>query len=77
MFLSNRHFPVPLVDVSTVVMIEEIIFADRSHISANAFAGNAVKLMERHAFPFCGGLDDLSADRRVQSQSAVEFYRCS
>jgi len=34
----NNPLPVPLIHVGAVVMIEEIIFADRAHVSANAFA---------------------------------------
>src|SRR5438270_9084721 len=55
--------PIPLIDVSRVVVIEKIILADSPHVSADTFSGTAIELLQGNSFPFRGGLDDLSFDR--------------
>src|SRR5207248_5592988 len=55
--------PIPLIDVSRVVVIEKIILADSPHVSADTFSGTAIELLQGDSFPFRGGLDDLSFDR--------------
>ena len=44
-------------------MIEEVVFAHGTHVSADAFAGLAIEFLERDAFPLGRGLHDLGVDR--------------
>ena len=55
-------FPVPLVHVGAVVVVQEIIFAHGAHVGAEAFAGLHVELAQGHALPFGGGLDDFGVN---------------
>jgi hypothetical protein len=59
---GDDAFPVPLVDISGVVVVQEIVFAYGPHLGADAFAGAAVELLEGHPFPFGGSLYDLGVE---------------
>ena len=55
--------PIPLVDVSRVIVIQEIIFSHRPHVGADTFAWAAVKLFQCDSLPLGGRLNDLGVDR--------------
>jgi hypothetical protein len=59
----DHLFPVPLVDVAAVVMVEEVVLADCSHVCADAFAWPAVELLERCSLPLGRCLHYLSINR--------------
>ena len=58
----DHLFPIPLVDVDAVVVVQEVVFADGAHVGAQAFAGPHVEALEGDAFPLGGGLHDLGID---------------
>src|SRR5512142_188342 len=67
--------PVPLVDIRAVVVIEEIVLPDRAHVGADALAGLAFELGQRHALPLRGRLNDLRLDTLFEPEPAGEFHR--
>ena len=54
--------PVPLVHVGAVVVVEEVVLAHGAHVGADAFAGLAVELLQRHPLPLGSGLHHLGVD---------------
>ena len=63
-------FPVPLVDVRAVIVIEEVILAHGAHVGADALALFAFELLQRPALPLGRGLDNLSFDTFLESEPA-------
>ena len=61
--VGDRPLPVPLVDVCAVVVVEEVVLADRAHVGEQPFAGAHAELRERHPLPLGRGLDHLGVDR--------------
>ena len=59
---GDHALPVPLVHVGAVVVVEEVVLADGAHVGADALAGLAVELLQRHPLPLGGGLHDLGVD---------------
>ena len=59
---GDDALPIPLVDISGVVVVEEIVFAHGAHVGANAFSRAALELFKSHSFPFGGSLYDLGVD---------------
>ena len=57
-------------------MVQEVILAHGLHVGADALADIAAKLLERHAFPLRGSLDNLGMYGFVESQPARKFHRC-
>ena len=51
-------FPVPLVDIDGVQVVEILIAADRVHIGVDAMSRLDAVLTERHSLPFCKRLYD-------------------
>ena len=74
-FLGDDPFPVPLVNIRAVVMIQKVILAHRPHIGADTLADFAAKLLECHALPLGGSLHYLGLDTFVKAQSAGESHR--
>ena len=62
-FFCHDLFPIPLVDISAVVVIEKIVFTHGAHIGVNALADFAIELLKRNPFPFGRRLHDLGIDR--------------
>jgi hypothetical protein len=61
---GDGAFPIPLIDVGRVIVIEEVVFADGAHVGADAFAGAAaVELLKGNALPLGCGLNDLRVNR--------------
>ena len=58
-------FPVPLVDVHAVVVVEEVVLAHGTHVGAQTLAGIHAELLERDPLPFGGRLDNLRVDRML------------
>ena len=67
-------FPVPLVDVCAVIVIEEVILADSLHVGAETLAGGHTELAQRHPLPFGGSLDNLGGDGRLEAQPAWKLH---
>ena len=62
--LGNDHaFPVPLIHVGRMIVVEEVVFAHGAHIRANTLPDRATELFQRHSFPLGGCLHDLGVDR--------------
>ena len=55
--------PVPLIDVSRMVMIEEVVLANGTHVGEKTLADLESVLLKREPFPFSNGLHDLGVDR--------------
>ena len=62
LFIGDGELPVPLVDVHAVVVVEEVVLADRPHVRAQAFAGAHSELPEGHPLPLGRGLDHLGLE---------------
>lgn len=41
LFRVNHALPIPPIDVGGVIVVEEVVFANRAHIGADAFAGGS------------------------------------
>ena len=52
-------FPVPLIDVRRVIVIQKIIFANGPHVSADALAGVTIELLQCDSLPLGGRLNHL------------------
>jgi hypothetical protein len=74
-FFSDNLFPVPLVNVSAVVVVEEIVFSDGSHIGDQTLADFHSELLQCHTFPFGCGLDNLRTDWFFKTEPAGKLYR--
>jgi hypothetical protein len=76
--LRGHHpFPVPLIDIGTVIVIQEIVLAHRLHVGVDALPPLAVESLESHPLPLGGCLDDLRPDRLIETETAREFHRGS
>src|ERR1041384_3000962 len=53
---GNHALPVPLIDISGVVVVEKIILADGAHIGADSLPRTAPELLQGYSFPFRGSL---------------------
>jgi hypothetical protein len=53
-------FPIPLVHVHAVVVVQEIVSANGAHSGAQAFSDPHGKLFQRGPLPLGGRLDDLT-----------------
>ena len=58
-FLADDLFPVPLVDVDGVEIVEFLVSADGVHVGVKSFSDPEAVIPERHALPLGEGLDDL------------------
>src|SRR5512147_1354463 len=54
--------PIPLVHVSTMIVIKEIILAYCTHVCDETLTRLHAKLLQRYSFPFGGSLDNLGVD---------------
>ena len=54
--------PIPLVHVTAVVVIKEIILADSTHVGQNTLPNLHPELLQGPTFPLGGGLHHLSVD---------------
>ena len=69
----NDFFPVPLIDVDRVQIVEHILVAaDGVHVGIKALAGIEIIAVERHALPLGERLDDL---RLLASLGNIEQNR--
>src|SRR5271169_6901242 len=57
LFGRNDALPVPLIDIDTVVVVEEVIFPHGTHVSAESFALAHAEVAESGSLPYGGGLD--------------------
>jgi hypothetical protein len=71
---SHWPLPVPLVDVGGVVVVEEVVLADRLHVGVDALARLATELAERDALPLRRRLHDLRVEPLLQAQPARELH---
>ena len=60
--VGDDPFPVPLIDIAAVVVVEEVVLAHGAHVGADALAGLAAELLQRDPLPFGRGLHDLRID---------------
>ncbi len=75
---TDDLLPVPLVDVGGVVVVEEVVLADRLHVGADSLAGLHAELTESNALPLRCRLDDLPLDGiHVSIVADVELDRAS
>ena len=73
LFFGDDLFPVPLVYIAGVEIIQLLITADRVHIGVKTFARLKIILLQRHALPFCEGMDNL--DGLAGHACKVELHR--
>src|ERR1041384_7288509 len=65
-FLRRHYsFPIPLIDISAVIVIQKVVLAHRAHVGAQAFAFAHAELLERYSFPFRRRLHNLSVYRML------------
>jgi hypothetical protein len=69
----HHPLPVPLVDISAMVVVEEVVLAHRPHVGADALTHFAAELGQSRPFPFRRGLDDLGVEGLFESESAGEL----
>lgn len=62
LFRGHDAFPVPLIDIDTVIVIEEVVLADGAHVGAETFAETHAEIAKSGSLPLGGGLNDLSID---------------
>ena len=74
---SNYAFPVPLVNIGAMIMIQEIVFSYGAHIRADTFAFLAQELFQGKALPFGCCLNNLCFDALIKTQTAGEVDRRS
>src|SRR5262249_3295501 len=55
-------FPIPLIDIGAVIVIEKVIFAHRTHIRAQSFTYFHTELLQCNSLPLGCRLYDLRAD---------------
>ena len=75
--IADGLFPVPLINVCTVIMIEKIVFTNRSHIGVNAFTNITAEGLESHTFPLRSRLYYLCIETLFQSQSTRKLNGCA
>ena len=63
LFRGQNAFPVPLIDIGAMIVVEEIILAHSAHVGAQAFSDAHAEFLQRNPLPFRGGLHDLGIDR--------------
>ena len=56
--LADDHFPIPLVNVAGMKVIEVLVSSNRVHVSVKTFARLEPVFLERKSLPFCKRLDD-------------------
>ena len=59
LLLCDHTFPVPLVHITGVQVIQLLIPADCVHVGVKAFTGFKAVLLKGHTFPFGKGVDNL------------------
>ena len=59
LLLCDHTFPVPLVHITGVQVIQLLIPADCVHVGVEAFTGLKAVLLKGHTFPFGKGVDNL------------------
>ena len=74
-FGGDDALPVPLVDVGAVVMVEEVVLADRAHVGVDAFADVAAVLLQGEPLPLRRRLHDLCVHPRADAEPAREVNR--
>ena len=52
-FRCDDFFPIPLVNINRMEIIQGFITANRIHIGIQTFAGTEVVTVKSHSFPFC------------------------
>ena len=60
---GNGPFPVPLIYVGAVIVIQEVVFADRAHVGAQPLSWLHVKALQGDTLPFGGCLHYLGVYR--------------
>src|SRR4030067_283732 len=62
LLFSYHFFPVPLVYIYAMVMVQEVILTHRPHVSAQALADFHFDMLECHALPLGGSLYHLGME---------------
>src|ERR1035437_1023359 len=62
LIFGDNLFPVPLIHIGAMIMIEEIVSAHSTHISIQSFANIKSELFQCHPFPFGFCLYNLGFD---------------
>ena len=63
-------FPVPLINIGAVIVVQEIVLSYGTHVRADAFAFLTQELLEGKAFPFGGCLNNLGFNAFIKTQTA-------
>jgi hypothetical protein len=65
--VGDPLLPVPLVDVSAVVVVQEVVFSHGPHVGEDPLPHLTPELSERHPLPLGRRLDDLRVDPQGNS----------